>query len=167
MPQAATPALALLARAGVPHRVRAYELPPREGRDRAARPNYGLEAAAALGVAPERVFKTLIATVDDRLAVAIVPVAGELDLKALAASLGGRRAALADGPAAERASGSVVGGISPLALRRPLPTAIDRSVTAHETVLVSAGRRGLQVELAPADLTALTNAVVADLVKRG
>ena len=122
---------------------------PRRLPARHERPSYGLDAAAALGVDPRRIFKTLVAAVDGDLAVAIVPVAGELDLKSLADALGGRRAELADPAAAERATGYVVGGISPIGQRRRLPTVLDASAAAFETILVSAGRRGLQVEIAP------------------
>jgi Cys-tRNA(Pro)/Cys-tRNA(Cys) deacylase len=160
-----TRAIELVRRAGIDHRVHAYAPPERHGRDRDARPAYGLEAAEALGVAPERTFKTLVATVDDRLVLAIVPVSGELDLKRLADAIGGRKAELAKPAAAERATGYVVGGISPLATRRPLPTVIDLSVSEHSTIFVSAGERGRQLELAPADLTELTRAVVA-LIRR-
>ena len=134
--------------------------------DRDRRPQYGAEAAAALGVDPERVLKTLIAEVDGRLVAAVVPVAGELDFKALATALDARRAVLAEPAAAERATGYVVGGISPLGGRRALPTVVDASVRAHATVFVSAGRRGLQLELAPGDLVALVGARVAPIARR-
>ena len=114
-----------------------------------------------LGVDPARVFKTLLADVDGRLTVAVVPVAGRLDLKALARALGGRKAAMADPAAAERATGYVVGGISPLGQKRAHPTVVDSSALDHETVLVSGGRRGLDVELAPTDLVRLTDATTA------
>lgn len=153
-----TPATTLLARSGTPHVLRPYEHDPRAT-------SYGEEAAAALGVPPGRVLKTLLADVDGRLAVGVVPVAGRLDLKALARALGGSRATMADPARAERATGYVVGGISPLGQKRPHPTAVDASALAHPTVLVSAGRRGLDVELAPADLVRLTGAVVADLCR--
>ena len=154
-----TPATLLLARAGVEHAVRAYEHDP-------AAPSYGLEAAAALGVAPERVFKTLVADVDGRLVVGVVPVGGSLDLKALAAAVGGKRAAMADPAAAERSSGYIRGGISPLGQRKALDTVVDSSALDHPTVLVSGGRRGLEVELAPADLVALTRARTAPISRR-
>ena len=105
--------------------------------------------AETLGVPPDRVFKTLVAEVDGALTVAVVPVTGELDLKALATATGGKKAAVADRAAAERATGYVRGGISPFGQRRRLPTVVDTSVTASDTVYVSAGRRGLQVALAP------------------
>jgi Cys-tRNA(Pro)/Cys-tRNA(Cys) deacylase len=126
-------------------------------------PNYGAEVAAALGVTPGRVFKTLITEVDGALTVAIVPVTGDVDLKALAAAAGGKRATLADRAVAERTTGYVRGGISPLGQRKRLPTVLDSSAQEHATVYVSAGRRGLQVELAPADLVRLTDAVVASI----
>jgi Cys-tRNA(Pro)/Cys-tRNA(Cys) deacylase len=155
-----------LARSGVAHVVREYEPPARHGAARDERPAYGLDAAAALGVEPDRIFKTLIATVDDRLAVAIVPVTAEVDLKRLADALGGRRAALAEPAAAERATGYVIGGISPIGGRRRLPAVLDASAANHATILVSAGRRGLQVELAPSDLASVTGAVVAEIARR-
>jgi Cys-tRNA(Pro)/Cys-tRNA(Cys) deacylase len=123
--------------------------------------SFGEEAVAALGVEAGRVFKTLLADVDGRLVVAVVPVAGRLDLKALAGAVGGRRAAMADPAAAERATGYVVGGISPLGQRRRLPTVVDASAAGHATIMVSAGRRGLEIELDPADLVRLTEAVTA------
>ena len=162
MTGSATPALVALRSADIPHVVHEYELDEARARTE-GRHAYGLEAAAALGVAPGRIFKTLVATVDGRLVMAVVPVSGELDLKALAESVGGRRAAMAEAAAAERATGYVVGGISPLAGRRRLTTVIDRSAFAHGTILVSAGRRGLQVELDPSALVRLTGALVASI----
>jgi Cys-tRNA(Pro)/Cys-tRNA(Cys) deacylase len=163
VPAAATPALLALSRSSVAHVVHEYALPERHGREREDRRSYGTEAAEALGVDPARVLKTLIARLDDssELVVGVVPVDAELDPKALAAALGGRRATLAPPDVAERASGSVVGGISPLGMRRRLRTVVDDQALRHETVLVSAGRRGLQVELAPADLVRLTGAATA------
>ncbi len=149
-----TPATALLARQKVAHRLHTYQLDP-------ATPNYGGEVAAALGVPPARVFKTLVAEVDGELTVAVVPVTGELDLKALAAAVAGKRAALADRALAERTTGYVRGGISPLGQRKKLSTVVDSSAVEAETIYVSAGRRGLQVELSPADLIRLTDAAVA------
>ncbi|MFC8449691.1 Cys-tRNA(Pro) deacylase [Kitasatospora sp. NPDC057223] len=151
-----TPATVALAAAGVPFTVHAYEHDP-------AADSYGGEAAQLLAVPASRVFKTLVADVDGALTVGVVPVSGKLDLKALAAAVGGRRAAMADPAAAERSSGYVLGGISPLGQRRPLRTVLDDSALAHPTVYVSAGRRGLEVELAPADLVALTNATTAPI----
>jgi Cys-tRNA(Pro)/Cys-tRNA(Cys) deacylase len=152
----ATPATAALASAGTAYSLHVYEHDP-------AAPSYGAEAAEALGVSPDRVFKTLVAEVDGELTVAVVPVAGSLDLKALATAVGGKRAAMADPAAAERTTGYVRGGISPLGQRRALRTVLDDSAGAHLTICVSAGRRGLEVELAPADLAALTNAVLAPI----
>jgi Cys-tRNA(Pro)/Cys-tRNA(Cys) deacylase len=127
--------------------------------------SYGLEAAAALGVPADRVFKTLVAAVDGRLTVAVVPVSATVDLKALAAAAGGKRAALADPAAAERATGYVVGGISPFGQRRRLPVVVAVEAGRWPTVYVSAGRRGLEVEVAPADLVRLTGAVTAPLAR--
>ncbi|GGN69550.1 Cys-tRNA(Pro)/Cys-tRNA(Cys) deacylase [Streptomyces albiflavescens] len=153
-----TPATVALTAAGVPYTVHAYEHDP-------AHPSYGEEAAEAMGVSPERVFKTLVADVDGSLVVAVVPVAGSLDLKALATAVGGKRAAMADPAAAERTTGYVRGGISPLGQRKKLPTVLDSSASAHTTICVSAGRRGLEVELAPADLAGLTEAVLAPIAR--
>lgn len=161
-----TPALVLLERGGVTHQVHAYQS-GRAGHESGSgdRPDYGHEAAAALGVDPGRMFKTLIADVDGRLVAALVPVSGQLDPRRLASAVDGRLATLADPTAAERAAGSVVGAISPLAMRRLLPTVIDGSAIGHRTVFVSAGRRGLQVELDPADLVRLTGARVAAIAR--
>ena len=153
-PSAGTPATVALSRAGVAFTARAYAHDP-------AASSYGREAAEALGVEPERVLKTLLASVDGRLAVAVVPVSGSLDLKALAGALGGKRAEMADPKEAERVTGYVVGGISPLGQRKALPTVVDASALDHPTVLVSGGKRGLDLELDPADLVRLTAAVVA------
>lgn len=153
-----TPATRALEQAKVPHTVRAYE---HDAAAAEAAGGYGLEAAAALGVEPARVLKTLLADVDGRLVVAVVPVTGQLDLKAVAAAVGGKKARMADPGAAERATGYVVGGISPLGQKRRLATVVDGSALGHGTVLVSAGRRGVDVELAPQDLVRLTGAVVA------
>ena len=152
----ATPAIAVLARQRVAHRVHTYSVD-------ADTPNYGAAVAEAMGVAPERVFKTLVTEVDGDLTVAVVPVTGDVDLKALAGAAGGKRAAMADRTHAERATGYVRGGISPLGQRKRLPTVVDESATIHETVYVSAGRRGLQVELSPAELVRLTGAVTAKI----
>ena len=124
---------------------------------------YGPEAAEALGLDPARVFKTLVAEVDGTLTVGIVPVSATLDLKALAAAVGGKRARMADVAAAERATGYVAGGISPLGQRKRLPTVLDASAQALATMFCSAGRRGLEIELAPADLARLTGAVFAPI----
>lgn len=119
---------------------------------------YGLEAATALGLDPARVFKTLIVDRDGELTTCVVPAAAELDLRAL-----GKRAALAPTQRAERVTGYVAGGISPLGQRRALPTLVDDTALDHATVFVSAGRRGLEIELAPADLVAVTSAEVRSL----
>ncbi|MGV9882878.1 Cys-tRNA(Pro) deacylase [Streptomyces sp. NPDC003006] len=153
---AGTPATVALTAAGATFTVHAYEHDP-------AHPSYGEEAAQAMGVSPDRVFKTLVAEVDGELTVAVVPVAGSLDLKALAAAVSGKRAALADPAAAERTTGYVRGGISPLGQRKKLRTVLDDSASAHATICVSAGRRGLEVELAPGDLAELTGAVLAPI----
>jgi Cys-tRNA(Pro)/Cys-tRNA(Cys) deacylase len=151
----------------VDHRIHAYEARARHGRERDARPEYGTDAALSLGIDPGRVFKTLVAKVDDRLVLAVVPVDRQLDPKRLAASIGGRHAELAEVVVAERATGSVVGGISPLGGRRRLAVVIDANALGHATVCVSGGRRGLQVELAPADLVRLTSATVASIARPG
>lgn len=151
-----TPATVALTAAGVPYELHSYDHDP-------AHPSYGEEAAEAMGVSPDRVFKTLVADVDGALTVAVVPVAGQLDLKALAAALGGKRATMADPTLAERTTGYVRGGISPLGQRKKLRTVVDDSASAHPTICVSAGRRGLEVELSPEDLTNLTEAVLAPI----
>ncbi len=153
---AATPAVRVLVAAGVAHVLHTYDPD-----DHDAGVGFGEAAVAALGSDPAQVFKTLVARVDGALTVAVVPVAGQLDLKALAAAVGGRRAVMADPADAERSSGYVRGGISPLGQRRALPTVVDSSALDFGTVLVSGGRRGLQVELAPGDLVALTRATTA------
>jgi Cys-tRNA(Pro)/Cys-tRNA(Cys) deacylase len=158
-PPSGTPALAALAAAGVPHTAHAYEHDPR------STAGYGEEAAAVLGLDPEQVYKTLVADVDGTLTVAVVPVAGRLDLKALAHALGGKKAVMADPAAAQRATGYVVGGISPLGQKTPHPTVVDETVWLFDTVFVSGGRRGLDVELAPDDLIRLTAATVADIAR--
>ena len=155
-----TPATAAVAKAEVEHRLHEYRHDP-------AAPSYGLEAAEQLGVDPAGVFKTLVAEVDGRLAVAVVPVAARLDLKALAAAAGGRRAVMAEAADAERATGYVVGGISPLGHRRRLPVFLDESMRDRAKVLVSAGRRGLELELAPGDLAALAGGTFAPLATFG
>lgn len=157
-----TPATVALTRAGIAFTLRAYEHDP-------SAESYGLEAASALGVEPERVLKTLLVAVDPgsagpgRLAVGIVPVAGQLDLKAVAAAVGGKRAEMADPRLAERTTGYVVGGISPVGQRKQLPTVLDASALGFDTVLVSGGKRGLDLELSPHDLVRVTAAVVAPI----
>jgi Cys-tRNA(Pro)/Cys-tRNA(Cys) deacylase len=153
-----TPATVAAQRAGVQFRTHEYLHDP-------TAQSYGDEAAAALGQSTDRVFKTLVADVDGRLVVAVVPVSRQLDLKALAAAAGGKRAALADPALAQRSTGYVVGGISPLGQRKRLGTVVDASVSAFDTVYVSAGRRGLEIELAPADLVSLTRATVAAIAR--
>jgi Cys-tRNA(Pro)/Cys-tRNA(Cys) deacylase len=149
-----TPATALLAKNSVTHRLHPYEVD-------ADTPNYGAVVAETLGIAPARVFKTLVTDIDGALTVAVVPVSGDIDLKALANAVSGKRAAMADRALAERTTGYVRGGISPLGQRKRLPTVLDESALMHPTVYVSAGRRGLQVELDPADLVRLTGATLA------
>ena len=150
-----TPATALLAKRGVAHQVHTYT----HGDGQA----YGPEAAERLGLDPARVYKTLVADVDGALTVGVVPVSATLDLKALAAAVDGKRAKMAEVTAAERATGYVAGGISPLGQRKRLPTVVDSSVQRWETVFCSGGRRGLEIELAPADLIRLTDATVAPI----
>ncbi|MEV5555942.1 Cys-tRNA(Pro) deacylase [Nonomuraea wenchangensis] len=128
---------------------------------------YGEEAADALGIPYERIFKTLVTETESGLAVAVVPVAGKLDLKALAHALGGKRAAMADAARVERVTGYVVGGISPLGQRKQLPTVVDSSALDFPTIYFSAGRRGLQIETAPDNLITLTRAVTAPIGKAG
>jgi Cys-tRNA(Pro)/Cys-tRNA(Cys) deacylase len=156
-----TPATVALTNAGVPFDLHPYETHAYDARG--AAPSYGHEAATALGLSPDRVFKTLLARVDDRLTVAVVPVSGSLDLKALAAAADGKRAAMAEPADAERATGYVVGGISPVGSRTSLPTVVDVSVGDDPVVYVSAGRRGLQLSLAPDDLVRVTQATVAPI----
>lgn len=151
-----TPATAALERAGIAFTRHTYEHDPTAS-------SYGLEAAAALGLDPAAVFKTLLAEVDGRLAVGIVPVTGQLDLKALAAALGGKRAVMADPAAAERTTGYVVGGISPIGQRRSLPTVLDASALDLPTIYVSGGKRGLDLGLDPDDLVQLLEAQVAGI----
>ena len=150
----ATPALEAARRAGIAVTVHEYEHDPRAG-------SYGLEAASKLGVAASRVFKTLVASLDGSLLVAVLPVDAELDLRAL-----GKRAALATPAEAERSTGYVTGGISPLGQRKRLPTLLDESALQHATIFVSAGRRGLELELAPTDLLVLTGGTARSLAVR-
>lgn len=148
-----------LTEAGIPHTLHPYEHDPSTDL------GYGLEAAAAIGVDPERVFKTLCAYVDGKLCVGIVPVSGKLDLKGLAAAFGGKKAEMAPPADAERVTGYVVGGISPIGQKKALPTALDETAELFDVVYVSGGRRGLDIGLAPADLARITNAVVAPIAK--
>lgn len=151
-----TPATVALTAAGIDFTLHQYEHDPRVA-------SYGEEAAAALGVDPARVFKTLVASADGALVVAIVPVVGQLDLKALARTLGRSRAVLADVAAAERATGYVAGGISPIGQRRAHQTVLDDSASAHPTIYVSAGRRGLDLEIEAADLIRVTSATTGPI----
>lgn len=150
-----TPAIALLQARRVEYRVHSY--PHRDG------VAYGPEAAEALGIDPARVFKTLVTEVDGTLTVGVLPVVASLDLKALAAAVGGKRAKMADVAVAERATGYVAGGISPLGQKKRLAVVLDTSARDHETVFCSAGRRGMEVELSPADLADLTGARIAPI----
>lgn len=157
----ATPATTALDAAGIGYALHPYDHDP-------ANRHFGEEAAAALGVDPLRIFKTLVVEVGTGrppLAVAVVPVAGQLDLKAMAGVLGVKKAELADPAAASRSSGYLVGGISPIGQKTPLPTVIDETAELFETVLVSAGRRGLQVELSPADLARITGGRFGDIAR--
>ena len=153
-----TPATVALSRAGVAYAERAYDHDP-------AADSYGLEAATALGVEPARVFKTLLVDTGSGLAVGVVPVDKQLDLKAIAGALGVKKAAMARPADAERSTGYVVGGISPVGQKRPLPTVLDESATGHATILVSGGRRGLDLELSPADLVRVTDATTAPIAR--
>jgi Cys-tRNA(Pro)/Cys-tRNA(Cys) deacylase len=144
--------------AGIPFTERAY------GHDPAVT-DFGREAADALGVEADRVFKTLLADVDGRLVVGIVPVTGRLDLKALAAAAGGKKATMADPAVAERRTGYVVGGISPIGQKSAHPTILDETAQLWDTVFVSGGRRGFDLELAPDDLVRATNATLADIAR--
>ena len=158
----ATLATRALTEAGVDFTEHPYEHDPRAD-------SYGLEAAEAIGVPSERVLKTLLAQTDQPrdhgLVVGIVPVTGQLDLKALAAVVGAKKATMADPALAERTTGYVVGGISPIGQKRALPTVLDESALRHETVFVSGGRRGLDLEIAPGDLASVTGAIVAAIAK--
>ncbi len=151
-----TPATVALESAGIAFEIRAYDHDP-------AAESFGIEAAELLGVHPARVFKTLVAHTDRGLVVAVVPVSGMLDLKALAAAVGSKKATMADPGDAQRSSGYVVGGISPIGQRKPLPTVLDESALVHATILVSGGRRGLDLELSPDDLISVTGATTASI----
>ena len=156
MTKGGTPALVALERAGVTHTLHPYDVDPDEA-------NYGRLVAAAIGIGEEQVFKTLVARADGRPVVAVVPVSGHLALKALAAAVGAKRAEMAPPELAERLTGYVVGGISPLGQRKRLATVVDASASGLATMYVSAGRRGLQVGLAPGDLVRLLGATLAPL----
>ena len=153
-----TPATVALAAAGIHFTPHAYE-------HDAANSNFGLEAASALGLDPEQVFKTLLADVDGVLAVAIVPVTGKLDLKALAAAVGGKKAEMADPRVAERKTGYVVGGISPIGQKNRHTTVLDETAELFDTIYVSGGRRGFDIELAPTDLLAVTGGIIAAIAR--
>ncbi|WP_416139282.1 Cys-tRNA(Pro) deacylase [Halomonas sp. HK25] len=154
-----TPAVKQLEKAGVAFTLAEYAHDPRT-------PAYGEEAARALGLSPDEVFKTLLAKLDDgRLAVAIVPVSRQLDLKALARAAGARKATMAEAEEAQRATGYVVGGISPLGQKRRLATFLDESAESLAAIHVSGGRRGLEIRLAPTDLARLTGARLAPLAR--
>ncbi|MEO6821405.1 MAG: Cys-tRNA(Pro) deacylase [Candidatus Nanopelagicales bacterium] len=156
----ATRATVALTRAGVAYTTHTYEHDP-------GAESYGLEAAEVLGLDPALVFKTLLADVEGRLVVAVVPVAGRLDLKALAVAVGAKRATMAEPAAAERATGYVVGGISPIGQRKALTTVVDVSAAGRDVVYVSGGRRGFDIGLAAADLVTLTGATVAAVASSG
>ena len=158
MASTGTPATVALTRLRIPFTAHPYRHEPGGGA-------YGLEAAAALGVDPALVFKTLVVTADDRLVVAVVPVSTTLDLKALAHAADAKRTALADPAVAERRTGYVVGGISPVGQRSRLPLFLDESALAHPTVYVSGGRRGFDIELAPADLLTATGGRTAAIAR--
>jgi Cys-tRNA(Pro)/Cys-tRNA(Cys) deacylase len=151
-----TPALVILQRSGVDFSVHTYAHDP-------AAESFGMEAAEALDLDPATVFKTLLAEVDGASTVAIVPVTGQLDLKGLAAARGGKRARMMDVAAAERMTGYVAGGISPLGQRKALPTVIDASAEGLATIYVSGGQRGLDIGIVPADLLRLTGATYAPI----
>lgn len=152
-----TPAINLARKAGVPHTLHEYEHDPDSA-------SYGTEAAEKLGVDPRRVFKTLVTRVEGQgLCVGLVPVNGKLSLKQIARAAGGKKAAMAEPAEVQRSTGYVLGGVSPLGQKKRLKIFIDSSAEAFGTVYVSAGRRGLEIELAPADLARLTGARFADL----
>lgn len=158
-----TPALTALTRAKIAHTVHSYDHDARTSEGI----GFGREAAQALGIDEQRVLKTLLAETDGgRLVVGVVPVDGQLDLKALAAAVGAKKAVMADPGQAERVTGYVVGGISPIGQKKQLLTVIDSSIESHPTVLVSAGKRGVDVELTPADLARVTRAVLAPIARR-
>lgn len=153
-----TPATVALRAAGIRFTAHSYEHDPSAA-------SFGLEAAAALNLDPERVFKTLLADVDGRLVVGVVPVTGRLDLKALATVSGGKKAVMAEPALAERRTGYVVGGISPIGQKNTHPTVLDETAELYDTVFVSGGRRGFDLELAPKDLIAITSARLAPIAR--
>ena len=153
-------------RAGIPHTVHEYAHDERASL-RAGGRGYALEAVEALGIDAGRVFKTIVVACDGKLGLAVVPADAEVDLKAAADALGGRKASIADPAEAERATGYVLGGISPLGTRRPLPVVVDTSAAGFPTIHVSAGRRGLEIELAAADLVKVTRGKLAPVARHG
>lgn len=153
-----TPATVALAAEGVAFTGHVYEHDPRST-------NYGIEAAEKLGLDPAQVFKTLLADVAGRLVVAVVPVTGMLDLKALAVAVGGGKAVMADPRLAERRTGYIVGGISPIGQKTAHPTVVDETAILFDTIFVSGGRRGFDIELAPDDLCAVTGGSYAPIAK--
>jgi Cys-tRNA(Pro)/Cys-tRNA(Cys) deacylase len=168
---AGTPAVALLAEHGVPFTLHEYELEPLSGveQHRGERIAYGDAAAAALGIAPDRLYKTLVLAIEGAkdarvlFALAVVPSSGELSEKAVATALRAKRAALADAESVRRVTGYVPGGVSPLGSKRPLPLLLDAGASAHPTIVVSAGQRGRSIELSPADLLRIGGGVMAPL----
>ena len=161
-----TRAIEAARRAGIPHTVHEYAHDERASL-RAGGRGYGLEAVDAMGIDAARVFKTIVVACDGNLGLAVVPADAEVDLKAAADALGGRKAAIADPAEAERATGYVLGGISPLGTRRALPVVVDATAAAFPTIHVSAGRRGLEIELAAADLVRVTRGKLAPIARRG
>lgn len=154
-----TPGINVAKKAGITHRVHEYAHDP-------ASESYGLEAAEKLGLPPERVFKTLVVSLDGReLAVAVVPVADMLSMKHIARAAGAKKAAMADKAEVERVTGYVLGGVSPLGQKKRLKTFIDASAERFATLYVSAGRRGLEIELSPGDLRQLTGGVFAEIAQ--
>jgi len=151
-----TPAIDRAKKAKIPYTVHAYEHDPSAA-------SYGREAADKMGVDPGRVFKTLVASAGDALVVAVVPVMQKLDMKLLARAVGAKKAAMAEVAVVERVTGYVVGGVSPLGQKKRLATVIDASAEAHRTIFVSAGRRGLEIELSPKDLASLTGGKFAEV----
>ncbi|MEI7742420.1 MAG: Cys-tRNA(Pro) deacylase [Chloroflexota bacterium] len=160
-----TRAIDVAKRAGIAYQVHAYAHDARISLRDGGR-GYALEAVEALGIDAGRVFKTIVVSVDGKLGIAVVPADSEVDLKAAADALGGRKAAIAPPAEAERATGYVLGGISPLGTRRPLPTVLDASASTWPTIHVSAGRRGLEIELAAADLVTLVRGTMAPVARR-
>ena len=155
---AGTPATVALDRAGIAYTPHAYD-------HDAANTNFGQEAADVLGIDAEQVFKTLLADVDGSLVVAIVPVSGKLNLKALASAVGGKKAAMADPALAQKRTGYIVGGISPIGQKTAHPTVLDETAELFDTIFVSGGRRGFDIELAPADLLTVTGGTIADIAR--